>query len=146
MGKGGVAFGDRLEGSLVDKWREHYINYAHLRKIVEKLEANIDQVDGADAAGGAHASQSREPATFAMNSPENGGQDHPTAPSGGVGKNARIAVSAARIDQLGCHCFGWCCEMLRQIFVFVSNRPFGVSSTNDGGLKGYSGGNTMRPW
>ena len=30
----------------------------------------------------------------------------PTAPSGGVGKNARIAVSAARIDQLGCHCFG----------------------------------------
>ena len=54
MGKGGVAFGDRLEGSLVDKWREHYIDYAHLRKLVEKLEANIDQVDGADGGGGAH--------------------------------------------------------------------------------------------
>ena len=54
MGKGGVAFGDRLEGSLVDKWREHYINYAHLRKIVEKLEANIDQAKKAGAAQAAN--------------------------------------------------------------------------------------------
>mmetsp|Transcript_6360 Transcript_6360/g.22987 ORF Transcript_6360/g.22987 Transcript_6360/m.22987 type:complete len:225 (+) Transcript_6360:221-895(+) len=70
----------------------------------------------------------------------------PTAPSAGVGKNARIAVNAVRTDHEGCHCFGWCGVMLKQIFVPVSNLPFAVSNTNDGGLNGYSGGMMMRPW
>ena len=60
--------------------------------------------------------------------------------------NARTAVSAVRTDQEGCQCSGWCCVMERQIFVLVSNLPLGVSSTNEGGLNGYSGGNSTRPW
>jgi len=70
----------------------------------------------------------------------------PMAPLPGVGMNAMSAVSAVRMLQDGCQCSGWCEEMDRQIFTPVSKRPFCVSITNDGGLKGYSGGSRMRPW
>ena len=42
MGKGGVAFGDRLDGSLVDKWRDHYISYDKLKQLIDRLESMID--------------------------------------------------------------------------------------------------------
>ncbi len=56
------------------------------------------------------------------------------------------AVSAVRTLQDGCQCSGWWLEMERQIFMFVSKRPLGVSIMKEGGLKGYSAGSRMRPW
>ena len=70
----------------------------------------------------------------------------PMAPFPGVGKNAMRAVRAVRTLHEGCQCSGWCEEMDKQILVFVSKRPLGVSMRKLGGLKGYSGGNRMRPW
>ena len=68
------------------------------------------------------------------------------APLPGVGKKAMSAVRAVRTLHEGCQCSGWCEEMDKQIFVCVSKRPVGESIRNDGGLKGYSGGSSMRPW
>ena len=70
----------------------------------------------------------------------------PMAPLPGVGKKAMSAVRAVRTLQDGCQCSGWWLEMDRQILTPVSKRPFGDSIRNEGGLKGYSGGNRMRPW
>lgn len=70
----------------------------------------------------------------------------PMAPLPGVGKKAMRAVRAVRTLQEGCQCSGWCEEMDRQILTFVSKRPVGDSIRKEGGLKGYSGGNRMRPW
>jgi hypothetical protein len=46
------------------------------------------------------------------------------APSALVVMNARMAVSAARTPQAACHSSGWCCDILRQIFLPTSKRPF----------------------
>ena len=70
----------------------------------------------------------------------------PMAPLPGVGKKAMRAVRAVRTLHEGCQCSGWCEEMDRQIFTFVSKRPVGESIRKEGGLKGYSGGSRMRPW
>ena len=58
------------------------------------------------------------------------------ADSAGVGKKATRASMMVRIPQAGCQCSGWCAEMDRQIFLFTSNRPEGVRSMMEGGLKG----------
>ncbi len=70
----------------------------------------------------------------------------PNAPSLGVTINARIAVNAVLTDQLGCQCSAWYDVIDKQIFVNVSNLPFGVKSIKFGGLNGYSTGSKMRPW
>jgi len=54
----------------------------------------------------------------------------PMAPSPVVGKNAARATRAVRMLQLGCQCSGWYAEMLRQILVFTSNRPFGCTEVS----------------
>ena len=68
------------------------------------------------------------------------------APLPGVGKKAMRAVRAVRTLHEGCQCSGWCEEMDKQIFTFVSKRPVGESIRKEGGLKGYSGGSRIRPW
>eukprot|EP00982_Pelagococcus_subviridis_P016694 31494-Pelagococcus_subviridis.AAC.11 len=50
--------------------------------------------------------------------------------------NDRTASSAVRTLHDGCQCSGWWLDIERQIFAFVSKRPEGVSSMNDGGLNG----------
>lgn len=39
--------------------------------------------------------------------------------------NALSAKIAVRIDQDGCHVSGWCPDILRQIFLLISNLPLG---------------------
>ena len=68
------------------------------------------------------------------------------SPSAFVVMKERMAVSAVRTPHPACHSSGWCCEMLRQIFLPTSKRPFCVENKNCGGLLGYSLGKIMRPW
>ena len=51
-----------------------------------------------------------------------------------------------RMSQPGCQSSGWCCEMLRQIFLPTSNRPVGHKNMNSGGLYGYCEGRMILPW
>ncbi len=67
------------------------------------------------------------------------------APWPGEGMKAMSAVKAVRMLHDGCQCSGWCDEIDKHIFVFRSKRPFGVSSVNEGGLKGYSAGRMILP-
>ena len=55
------------------------------------------------------------------------------------------ASNINRIPHAGCHNSGWYALKLRQIFVFVSNRPDGVRNIMCGGLKGYSAGSFFVP-
>lgn len=50
------------------------------------------------------------------------------APAPCVGMKPMMARRAVRMLQEGCQDSGWCPLMLRQIFLFVSKRPFGWSS------------------
>ena len=56
------------------------------------------------------------------------------APWAGVGRKPMMAIRAVRIDQLGRHDSGWWPEMDRQIFLLVSNRPFGCRGERGGVL------------
>ena len=60
----------------------------------------------------------------------------PIAPSVGVGKKAISASNIKRIPHAGCHNSGWYALKLKQILVFVSNRPLGVKKMICGGLYG----------
>jgi hypothetical protein len=60
-------------------------------------------------------------------------------------KNDSNASNINRIPHAGCHNSGWYALKLRQIFVFVSNRPDGVRNIMCGGLKGYSAGSFFVP-
>ena len=68
------------------------------------------------------------------------------APSAGVGRKLISASRMSRTPHAGCHSSGWCAEKERQTFTPVSKRPDGVRKTMFGGLKGYSGGRSIRPW
>lgn len=70
----------------------------------------------------------------------------PSWPLGSVSMNDRNATKAVRTPHAGCHVSSWCPLIDRQISRFVSNLPEGVTKRKDGGLRGYMGGRTMRPW
>ena len=51
-----------------------------------------------------------------------------------------------RIPHAGCHSSGWKLLIDRQIFLFVSNLPFGVNNMMLGGENGQLSGSIIRPW
>ena len=62
-----------------------------------------------------------------------------------VGCSQGLLPCNIRLARTTCDVY-WDCKGPVHTFTPVSKRPLGVSMMKDGGLKGYSGGSSMRPW
>lgn len=60
--------------------------------------------------------------------------------------NEERTLLPVRMSHPGCQSSGWCCEILRQIFLPTSKRPVGQRNMNSGGLYGYCAGRIILPW